>query len=462
MNYSVALTSDINTRLNEHLLREDCQEDLCFALWYPSKGEERTTALLHDVILPIEGEREVHGNASFSPKYFERVLSLALKKGTGIAFLHSHLGPGWQNMSRDDVWAEYSHAPAIKAATGFPLVGLTLGTDGAWSARFWEKDKKKFARYWCQGVRVIGDDGLNVTYADHLVPPPQYREQLKRTISAWGIKKQQDLARLKIGVVGAGSVGSIIIESLARMGVQRIAIFDFDKIETHNLDRLLHGTANNVGRYKVKVAADSAKKSATAENFDIQQIKISIVEESAYRKLFDCDVLFSCVDRPWPRNILNYIAYAHLIPVVDGGISIKKNRLGELQNADWKAHAVFPTRRCLECLGQYDPGLVQMEREGHLDSQSYIDSLDDSHALKRNENVFPFSLNVASLQVMQMLSFVIRPLGIPNAGEQNYHFVSGTLDVEKKKIQCGKNCLYNKIVSMGDHAGWQILRTKIK
>lgn len=456
MTHSVAFTSQIHDALSGHLLREDGQEDLCFALWYPSLGKTRLTALIFETILPLEDERQVHGNASFAPEYFERVLSLALEKGAGIAFLHSHIGPGWQDMSPADIQAELGHAPATQAATSYPLVGLTLGTDGSWSARFWEKSKdKKFERFWCRNVRVVGNNGLEITYATNLAPPPEYREELKRTISAWGLNKQQDLMRLKVGVIGVGSVGSIVTEALCRMGIERILLIDFDRVELHNLDRTLHCTLDDVknSRFKAEVISHAASKSSTAKNPTIEQIVVSVADEAGYRRALDYDIIFSCVDRPLARSVLNYIAYAHLIPVIDGGIRVQKSRAGEIQNADWKTHIAMPTRRCLECLGQYNPSLVQAEREGHLDDPRYIESLDDNHELKRNENVFPFSLNLASLQVLQMVSLVIKPLQISNLGEQNYHAVSGNMDIVYKKT-CSQLCLYKNIIALGEKVGW--------
>jgi molybdopterin-synthase adenylyltransferase len=183
MKYSVAILSSVDQQL-------DGQEDLCFALWHHSNGSQRQTALIAETVLPQQGERQVHGNAAFNGNYVERVLALARRRGAGICLLHSHLGPGWQGMSEDDVATESGLAPAAQASTSLPLVGLTLGTDGAWSARFWQKrGPRHYERCWCESVRVVGD-AMRITFADTLLPVPALGPSLTRTISAWGPKKQ--------------------------------------------------------------------------------------------------------------------------------------------------------------------------------------------------------------------------------------------------------------------------------
>src|SRR5437868_6252800 len=99
MNYSVALPHALHVQASRHLIRPDAQEDLCFAVWFPSAGASRTTALVEQLVLPERGDRRVHGNASFEPQYFERAVEVARKNGGGLAFLHSHPANGWQDMS---------------------------------------------------------------------------------------------------------------------------------------------------------------------------------------------------------------------------------------------------------------------------------------------------------------------------------------------------------------------------
>lgn len=454
MKYSVALPSTVHGPALEHLIRDDWQEDLCFALWHPSHGRDRITALVCDLILPHKGERHVHGNASFTAQYFERALGEATRTKAGLAFMHSHLGSGWQEMSSDDIDAEQSHAASAKGATGLPLVGLTAGRDGAWSARLWEKTApRQYERKWCESVRVVGKK-LALTLHPDLANIPTFRPELTRTIAAWGAEIQLYLATLTVGIIGAGSVGSIVAETLARMGVGNIRLIDFDSVEIINLDRLLFATRRDaeLERPKVEVLRDAIQESATAGRFTNEALEWSVVEEQGFRAALDCDVLFSCVDRPLPRSVLNFIAYAHLIPVIDGGIRIRANRRTEkLTNADWRAHTAMPTRPCLECLKQYDPGLVSAERDGYLDDPVYISGLPNDHTLKRNENVFGFSLSAASFEVLQFLSLVVAPSELNNPGAQIYHFVNARL--EQDELECCKpTCLYPTFLAQGDNS----------
>lgn len=451
--YSTALTEATHDALMAHLIRVDGQEDLCFAIWYPSEGATRTTALIATPILPKEnGDRLVHGNASFLPPFFERALAMAMEAGGGLAFLHSHGGPGWQDMSLDDERAEQSIDAQALAATGLPLVGLTLGTDGAWSARFWIKTRpKRYVRNWCENVRVVGL-GLAVTWHPQRRPVPSFRRALDRTISAWGHVAQADLARLQIGIVGAGSVGSMVGEALARTGLQILSLLDFDSVEEPNLDRLLHAGQDDIGLAKVEVLARGLRRSATAKGFIVRASENSVVEEEGFRFALDHDVLFSCVDRPWPRSVMNFIASAHLIPVIDGGIRVTVTKHGKLRGADWRAHIATPGRRCLECLKQYDPGLVSVERDGYLDDPTYIAGLPIDHPIRANENVFAFSMAAASLEVLQFLMMVVAPLGITSPGAQIYHFVPGNLDAPVTTT-CEGTCIYPSLTGKGDRTG---------
>lgn len=442
---SVALTQRLHTRAVEHLVRKDRQEDVCFALWNGSSGQERFTALLTELIFPEKDERVVRGNVSFKADYYFRALAAAITNKCGLALLHSHLGPGWQGLSSTDYAAEARCAGTVSAATGLPFLGMTLGTDGAWSSRYWNRTAPRtYAPVWCESVRFVGDS-LCVTFHPTLMPEPEPRKRLKRTIGVWGWHGQAQLARLRVGIVGLGSVGSIVCELLARMGIERLVLIDFDRVEQVNLDRVLNASEKDLGRLKIEVARSAAEHSATAEAIKVSPVAHSIAEVEGYKAALDCDVLFSCVDRHWPRRILNHISYSHLIPVIDGGILVSLRR-ERLIGSDWHVHTVGPGRKCLECWGAFDPSIVGLERDGMLDDPSY---------LRQHENVIPFSASVGSLEVLQLAALMFGPAC--NLGDQNYHYATGTLD-RTDDTGCEGECLYESLVGSADLECWPIGR----
>ncbi|UWE10191.1 HesA/MoeB/ThiF family protein [Actinacidiphila bryophytorum] len=441
--FGVAMSTDIARRLTADLTRDDGQEECCFVLWRPSTGAQRTTALIVDTVPPLEGERIVHGTVDFTSDYFRRASDLAAEVGCGVGLIHSHPGGrGWQTLNRVDHAAEENFAAQAMALTGRPLLGMVFsGADQGHSARIWQRRARRhYAPMHAESVRVVGDQ-FTVTFNPRLAPVPRAVDSQVRTVSAWGPSVQDTLARLKVGVVGTGSVGMIVVEALARTGVGHLTLLDFDAVEIVNLDRLLHATQRDArrGRAKVDLAAQAARRAATHPAFRVTALEASVVEPAGFAAAADCDVLVSCVDRPWPRHVLNLLAYAHLIPVVDGGVSVATHS-GSMRGAEWRGHVAAPGRACLECLGQYDAAHVATERDGMLDNPSYITGLPDDHVLRRKENVFVFSLAAASAQMNQFITMVAAPAGIADTGAHLHHLTTGTTD--RREEGCTPQCPY--------------------
>ena len=452
MRFEVALTEDANLTASSHLLRhfqkQEWQEDLCFALWRPSTGNERLTGLIDRIILPETGERSLHRNASFNPGYLSRAIEMARDQKAGLAFMHSHPGTGWQGLSHADIKAERDAIAYPAGATELPLIGMTIGSDGYWSARFWQRQSGQMLKHWCDKVRIIGPKSYRLQFNDALVPQQPRKDVLKRTYDTWGSEVQNAISRMHIGIVGVGSVGCIVAEAIIRIGVGNVTLIDPDKVERHNLDRLLYGTIRDVGTEKVLLAKERMEQNATASNIRITAIPAPVQESKAYRAALDCDVLFSCVDRPMARDVLNHIANAHLVPVFDGGIAVEQNlQQNGFSSAHWRSHIVTPYHQCLRCNRQYNTSMVMMERDGSLDDSSYIRNLPASDR-PNNENVFPFSLAVAASMTNMMIRYLIGQEWWPEVQQQDYQFVTGETRILNEK--CHQYCELRQRRARGD------------
>lgn len=82
------------------------------------------------------------------------------------------------------------------------------------------------------------------------------QNQFSRTELLIGKESIERLNNAKVAIFGIGGVGSFVVESLARAGVQNFIIVDDDKVCLTNLNRQIIATYKTIGKYKVDVAKE--------------------------------------------------------------------------------------------------------------------------------------------------------------------------------------------------------------
>ncbi len=190
-------------------------------------------------------------------------------------------------------------------------------------------------------------------------------------------------------------------------------------------------------------------RSHTGERFAAAPVTESVTTAEGLAKALDCDLLFSCVDRPWPRHVLNAVAYGHLVPVLDGGILARVTEAGKLLEVNWRIHTVGPGRACMYCLDALRRSDVALDREGKLDDPDYVNglSLADRERYGRR-NVFAFSLSVAAHLVLQAVGLIAGSERIGGTGPQAYSGYPGVLELGDIHA-CAEDCEVAAVVASG-------------
>lgn len=130
-----------------------------------------------------------------------------------------------------------------------------------------------------------------------------------------GIVENYEAIRSKtVAVVGVGGVGSVAAEMLTRCGIGKLILFDYDKVELANMNRLFF-QPDQAGQTKV----DAAAETLTFINPDVQieahNMNITLIdkfdlfmERISKGKLDDegpVDLVLSCVDNFEARMAIN-------------------------------------------------------------------------------------------------------------------------------------------------------------
>lgn len=105
----------------------------------------------------------------------------------------------------------------------------------------------------------------------------------------------QRLAQASVAVFGIGGVGSYAAEALARAGVGRLTLIDFDDICLTNINRQVHALDGTVGKPKVQVMAERCR--AINPDLQVEPIKAFFSAENADELLGrGYDYVLDCID----------------------------------------------------------------------------------------------------------------------------------------------------------------------
>ena len=130
---------------------------------------------------------------------------------------------------------------------------------------------------------------------------PSKEEMLRALEERHGADIQKKFCAASVAVCGLGGLGSNIALSLARAGVGRLHLIDFDKVDISNLNRQQY-TVSQLGMYKTK--ALSSFISEVAPYCEIVTDTVKISEDNVKQLLGDEDIICEAFDRAEEKAML--------------------------------------------------------------------------------------------------------------------------------------------------------------
>lgn len=142
------------------------------------------------------------------------------------------------------------------------------------------------------------------------------RYQRNLLVEGFSLEQQEALAQGHVTVVGAGGLGSAVLNYLVAAGVGNIRIIENDRVSISNLQRQILYTTPDLGRPKAEVAAIRLCSLNPTCRIEVKTERLT--EENAEHLLNGSDVVVDCSDNYATRYAIDDYCAAKQVAMVYG------------------------------------------------------------------------------------------------------------------------------------------------
>lgn len=356
----LVISEDLWNKARAHLL-DTKGERFAFFSCGVSDGPRGLSFLARE-LLPIPDDGiELAGGYKVKVPALLKVTNRARKTGDALVECHSH---PWVDddveFSDTDLYGLKEFVPYIlEDLPGQPYAATVWGANSL-DALCWRSPGKSelmdevvivgrtVVRLHCtstlRGKSVVGKEGSSTT-----------RGRMSRQELAIEQAGQRRVRSTKVGIIGLGGLGSYIAQQLAYQGIRDFVLVDPDTVDGTSLNRLVGAGPADIGMLKVDVASREISRISGTEQLSIQAFASNLRTVSVLQSLKGVDVIIGCLDNDGARLILNELACAYLIPLIDCAVGINVEG-GKIVEAGGRVVTVLPDGPCLLCCKEIDIG----------------------------------------------------------------------------------------------------------
>ncbi|GIO14557.1 molybdopterin biosynthesis protein MoeB [Cohnella xylanilytica] len=149
-----------------------------------------------------------------------------------------------------------------------------------------------------------------------IAPDQRYARQIR--FAPIGREGQSKLGQARVAVVGAGALGCVIANHLARAGAGSLLLIDRDIVDFSNLQRQLLYDEADAASGAPKAFAAAKRLSAVNGSIGIEPRAVDLTSANAETLLAGVDLIVDGTDNFGVRYLINEVAVKHGIPWIYG------------------------------------------------------------------------------------------------------------------------------------------------
>ena len=390
---TIRIPSGVYARLAAHLFPGDEDEHGAVLEAGVSVTTRGVRLLVRDVILAHDNLDYVPGTRGYRALRAEFVRDRAIHaRDQKLAYVavHNHGGVGVVRFSSVDLASHQLGYPALlDIMRGQPVGALVFARDAVAGDIWWTGGSRSAL----SSLTVVGQS-IRRMYPAELPQPRRSGARYDRQARMFGDAGQAILRSLRVGIIGAGGVGMLLVEYLSRLGVGEIVVADPERVDVTNLPRLpgaRRGDARvwladprwpaalrrlGMRRATPKVSLAERVASEASPTTRVEAIMGDIRDPEVAQRFIDSDYLFLAADGDGARLVFNALVHQYLIPGVQIGSKVRvDSATGAVVDVHSVVRPVWPESGCLRCNGLISPARLAEESlsVGERRAQRYVD-----------------------------------------------------------------------------------------